>query len=415
MTDLAHSASSLPHRSKASLDAFFSYGFRPFFLGASAYAVLVMAVWLLWLITPAAGGSQQWLPVAGSPYAWHAHEMVFGFAVASVAGFLLTAVPNWTGTLPLSGAPLVLLFSVWIAGRIAMAFSALLPAEIFAAVDLAFLPLLGGFAARQLLVRPAARNLVFLLILSLMTAGNAAYHLATAGIISLDPLATVRPVLMMLVLMLAIIGGRIVPAFTHNWLHLAEPLRARPKRVRWLDVTSVSSIALLIALHIGDAPDVLVGAAALFAALANGMRLLLWRGWGARGAPIVWILHLGYAWVVIGLVLTACAALTGRIPIVLAYHAFGTGAVGTMIMAVMTRASLGHTGRPLVAPPLIVWAYWLVTAAAVLRVTGPALAPQHYAAFLTGAGIAWILAFGLFVIVYAPILTTPRVHTKLAA
>jgi uncharacterized protein involved in response to NO len=415
MTDLAHSASSLPRRSKASLGAFFSYGFRPFFLGASVFATLIMAVWLTWIATQAAGGSQQWLPVAGSPYAWHAHEMVFGFAVASVAGFLLTAVPNWTGALPLSGSPLVLLFSVWVAGRVVMAFSGHLPAPIVAGVDLAFLPLLGGFAARQLLVRPAARNLVFLLILSVMIAGNAAYHLATAELVSLDPLAAIRPVLMMLVLMLAIIGGRIVPAFTHNWLHVGHPSRARPMRFVRLDLASVGSIALLVLLQIGGAPDVLVGLVALLSGLANGARLLLWRGWAARKAPIVWILHLGYAWVVAGLLITACAALTGRVPIVLAYHAFGTGAVGTMIMAVMTRASLGHTGRPLVAPRLVVWAYWLVTIAAVLRVAGPALVPQHYAAFLTGAGVAWIVAFALFVVVYAPILTTPRVHTRTAA
>jgi uncharacterized protein involved in response to NO len=248
-----------------------------------------------------------------------------------------------------------------------------------------------------------------------MIAGNAAYHLATAEILGIDPLAAIRPVLMMLVLMLAIIGGRIVPAFTHNWLHVGQQSHVRPLRYAWLDIASVGSIALLVLFEVAGAPDLLVGLTALVSCIANGARLLLWRGWAARGAPIVWVLHLGYAWVVVGLLLTACAALTGRIPIILAYHAFGTGAVGTMIMAVMSRASLGHTGRPLVAPTLIVWAYWLVTAAGVLRVLGPVLAPEHYAAFLAGAGLAWILAFALFVIVYAPILTTPRVHTKRTA
>ena len=170
-------------RQRASLGVLFSYGFRPFFLGAAVYAVAIMAVWLAWLGSQAQWGVAWELPVTGSPFAWHAHEMVFGFAVAAIAGFLLTAIPNWTGALPLSGLPLALLFLAWLAGRAVMAVSGLLAPAFVAIVDLAFLPLLGSFAAVSLFVRPAPRNLVFLAVIAAFTAANVVYHLVTAGII----------------------------------------------------------------------------------------------------------------------------------------------------------------------------------------------------------------------------------------
>ncbi len=400
-------------RRGASLDALFSYGFRPFFLGATIYAVLIMAVWLAWL-----GGQFSWgvpwaLPIVGSPFAWHAHEMVFGFAVAAIAGFLLTAIPNWTGALPLSGLPLALLFLTWLAGRAVMAVSGLLAPAVVAIVDLAFLPLLGSFAAVSLFVRPAPRNLVFLAVVAAFTGANVVYHLAAAGIISVpDEMGSMRFALMLVVLMVSIIGGRIIPAFSHNWLHLNLGAVPMPRRVAWLDVASIASIALLALILLVPVPRAVEGGVALAAALLNGARLFLWRGWTTWRAPIVWILHLGYAWLVVGLLLAALATVTTRIPMVAALHALGAGAVATMILAVMSRASLGHTGRPLTAPPLIVWAYALITLAALLRVAGALVGSQLYAALLTGAALAWIAAFGLFVVVYAPILTTPRVHTK---
>lgn len=408
-------ASSGSRRQRASLDALFSYGFRPFFLGAAVYAILIMVVWLAWLGAQVFWEAPWTLPVAGSPFAWHAHEMIFGFAVAAIAGFLLTAIPNWTGALPLSGFPLAVLFLAWLAGRIAMAVSGLLAPALVAVVDIAFLPLLGGFATVQLFVRPAPRNLVFLAVIAAFTAANTAYHLAASGIIAADGLGIMRFALMLVVLMVAIIGGRIIPAFTHNWLHLNLGAVPMPRRIAWLDIASVVSIALLALLLVVPVPDGFEGTAALAAGLLNGARLLLWRGWTTRRAPIVWVLHLGYAWLVVGLLLAALAAVTTLIPSAAASHALGIGAVGTMILAVMSRASLGHTGRPLIAPPVVVWAYVLVTAAAVLRVVGALVGTHLYAIFLICAALAWIASFSLFVLVYAPILTTPRVHTKVGA
>jgi uncharacterized protein involved in response to NO len=392
----------------ASWSALFSYGFRPFFLGAAIQTVAAMSFWIVWLTTQ----EPAWMAQRGSPTAWHAHEMVFGFGIAAVAGFLLTAVPNWTGALPLSGRPLVLLFTVWVTGRIAMTGADALPIALVAAIDLAFVPYLALLAARQLLVKPVPRNFIFLVLLVIMTAANAAYHAAVAGLISTDSVAPVRVGLLVLVVMTAIVGGRIVPAFTHNWLHLNAPDEPMPRRYAALDFVAVVSVALFALCEISSVPAVYVGSVAVAAALANGARLVLWRGWAAWRAPIVWVLHLGYAWIVVGLTLAGAAVITPAVPPSLAMHAFGTGAVGTMVMAVMTRASLGHTGRPLVAPRPIAWAYGAVTLAALMRTFGILLAPDAYVPLLIAAGVAWITAFALFVFVYGPILTSPRLSAR---
>lgn len=411
---LSHSA--FPERApsaRPSFDAAFSYGFRPFFLGAAVYAALAMGLWICWLAGAAHGWTLAWLPIGGSAVAWHAHEMVFGFAAAAIGGFLLTAVPNWTGALPISGLPLVLLFAAWLVGRVAMGVSALLPYPVVMVLDVLFLPVLGAFAARQLFVRPALRNLVFLVLVAALTLANVLFHLGMAGMLAVDPLWAVRCAVLLVILMIAIIGGRIIPAFTHNWLNVRRTSPHMPKRIPRLDVAALASLAAFVLLAASSAPDLLLGTVALVAAATNGARLVLWRGFATRAEPIVWVLHLGYAWIVAGLALAALAAFTGLVPSAMVSHAFGTGAIGTMIIAVMSRASLGHTGRPLVAPRTVVWAYHLVTLSAVLRVAAPAVAPDVAALLLTLAGGAWIGAFVLFARVYAPILTTPRVHTKL--
>jgi uncharacterized protein involved in response to NO len=335
--------------------------------------------------------------------------MIFGFAAAAVAGFLLTAVPNWTGALPLSGSPLMLLFAVWLGGRIAMLAAGLLGPVIVAVVDLAFLPTLGVSAARQLYVKPAARNFLLLAIIAAMLGANVAYHLSNTGLWSGQELGSLRFALMLLVLMITIVGGRVIPGFTHNWLHLNMASTRMPQRFAWLDAASIVSVALLAVLHLLPGSDSATGCIALVAALANGARLYFWHGLPTWRAPIVFILHVGYAWLVIGLVLMGAAAFGAGLPSIPAEHALGAGAVATMIMAIMSRASLGHTGRAIVAPKPIVVAYGLLTLAAFLRVFGANLSPAHYSEILQLAAWAWLGAFGLFVAVYAPVLMTPRI------
>jgi uncharacterized protein involved in response to NO len=397
-----------PKGERASLQALFSYGFRPFFLGAGLYAFFAMGLWLVWLSMQA----PDWAMFANSPFAWHAHEMIFGFAAAAVAGFLLTAVPNWTGALPLSGSPLMLLFAAWLSGRIAMLAGGNLDPVFVAAADLAFLPLLGASAALQLFVKPAPRNFMLLTILGALVGANFAYHLSSNGIWPANELGSLRFALMLLVLMIAIIGGRVIPAFTHNWLHLNRVSARMPQHPPWLDAAAIVSIALLTVLQLLHAPDWVQGSTALFAALANGVRLALWRGYQTWRAPIVFVLHVGYAWLVIGLFLSGAAAFGSGLPSVPAEHAFGAGAVATMIMAIMTRASLGHTGRAIVAPRGIGLAYGLLTLAAFLRVFGVQVAPALYAEVLVIAAVAWMAAFALFVGVYMSILTTPRISSR---
>jgi uncharacterized protein involved in response to NO len=276
-------------------------------------------------------------------------------------------------------------------------------------VDLTFLPALGVSAARQLFVKPAPRNLMLLGILAAMLGANFAYHFSSIGLTSGAELGAVRFALMLLVLLIAIIGGRVIPAFTHNWLHLNRASARMPQRFAWLDAAAIVGVALLALLQVVPAPDWVTGCIALVAALANGARLILWHGAPTWRAPIVLVLHVGYTWLVIGLVLMSAAAFGSGLPSIAAEHAFGAGAVATMIMAIMTRASLGHTGRAIVAPKTVVLAYGLLTLAAFLRVFGAGLSPTHYTELLQAAASAWVGAFGLFVAVYAPILMTPRI------
>ena len=358
-------------RQRVSAHALFSYGFRPFFLGAGVYALVVMGIWIVWLSMQMPG----WAMFESSPFAWHAHEMIFGFAAAALAGFLLTAVPNWTGALPLSGAPLMLLVAVWLLGRMAMLAAGLLGPVTVAVVDLAFLPLLGVSAARQLFVKPAARNVMLLAILAALLGANVAYHLASNGIWPGHEFSGLRFALMLLVLMIAIIGGRVIPAFTHNWLHLNSASARMPQRLTWLDAAAIVGVALVAVLQLLPAPEWVQGCIALFAAAVNAARLFLWRGARTWQAPIVFVLHVGYAWLVVGLLLMSAAAFSSGLPSIPAEHAFGAGAVATMIMAIMTRASLGHTGRAIIAPKAVEAAYFLLTLARFCVCLGWGLAP----------------------------------------
>jgi uncharacterized protein involved in response to NO len=388
---------------------FFSHAFRPFFLGAGIYAALAMAAWLAWIAIHAAGAMPEFVTVAEPLHLWHSHEMVFGFAAASVGGFLLTAVPSWTGAPHSRGLPLGIMFAIWCSGRIAMWCTALLPPAIPMLVDIAFLPVLAFAAAKQLAAQPALRNVIFLsLILGLVT-GNVLFHVGRLELIAGGMESGVRLGLGTLVVMIVVIGGRVIPAFTTN------ALRRRgfgeddwPKRRIPVDQAALVLSAATVILLVWGASDVATGIAALLAAVVNLMRLSGWKGLKTLPEPIVWVLHLGYAWLVVGFALLSAACLLGSGSPVSGLHALGTGAIGTMTLAIMSRASLGHTGRGLIAARPVVIAYVLVSAAALLRCFGPALAPGYYNEIMLAAGLAWITAFLLFSVVFAPILLGPR-------
>ena len=389
---------------KAPFPAIFAYGFRPFFLSAGCYAVIAMGCWLA---VYAAGASP---PTGLPPQLWHAHEMVFGFVAAAIAGFLLTAVPSWTGRQGYSGRPLALLVSLWLAGRIAVGAWGLL-AEAAAAIDLAFFPGLALTLAPALIRARSFRNLPFLVILTILFAANALFHAEMLGWTK----DTAGPGLLLaintMLVLVVIVGGRIIPSFTLNWL------RRRGKSVTigptpGLDAAAIGATILVLAVDLISPDTPAAGVVALAGALLHAARLARWRGMETASEPILWILHLGYGWVVVGLTLKAAWLLTGASFAANWLHALTVGVFATMILAVMTRVALGHTGRALVASRPIVAVYASITLAGAVRVFGPGLGPWAYLPSIAAAGLLWIAAFLLFLAVYTPILVRPRLDGR---
>jgi uncharacterized protein involved in response to NO len=382
----------------------FAYGFRPFFLLAGIFATLSVVAWL-------------WIYGAGvvpdtrmPPQFWHAHEMIFGFIAAAVGGFLLTAVPSWTGGRGFSGLPLIALTVSWLAGRIAFGLSDTLPVGLLAALELAFLPGVALLIAPTLF-RSSNRNTRLLLVLLALWSMDALflYGIATGGMAA--SAAALRGALGLVLVLLTVIGGRIVPAFTRNALGQS----GRDAVIRSHPLTEKLVVPAMLGYAIADmvAPTATATAwVAAIAAVLQAWRLSGWQGLRTASQPIVWILHVAYLWLPIGLALKAAFLFGGFAWAAHWQHALGVGAAGSMILAVMTRASLGHTGRPLRAHPVTAAAYGLLTAATAVRVFGPSLLPAHYGDIVMAAGTLWSGAFLLYVAIYAPVLLTPRVDDK---
>jgi uncharacterized protein involved in response to NO len=376
--------------------AILSDGYRPFFLMAGIMAAVWVPLWLL--VQQGAGQSASYLPAN----VWHAHEMIFGYAVAVLSGFLLTAGRNWTGLATARGPWLAGLALLWLAGRILL-LTDIVPPDLAAAVDLAFLPALAIAMAVPLLRARSYRNLVFLAILAALFALNLLVHLGARGALEWDSLRIFRIALDLFAVVIAIVGGRIIPSFTRNALP-AAPIRARA----WLDAPAMAALALLVVLDLATEPGVATGVVALAAAALHALRLSGWGGLATRRTPILWVLHIGYLWLVAGLALRGLSALIEAVPPSAALHALGAGAVGTMTLAMMTRVALGHAGRPLKAARPIVLAYWLVIAAAALRVAAACLEGTGGDHMLIASGASWSAGFVIFVVIYAPLLMRPR-------
>ncbi len=381
--------------------ALFAYGFRPFFLLAGLQAVVIMAVWLCVYFDPTL-----WPADALPAWLWHAHEMMFGFVPAAIAGFLLTAVPSWTGTNGYSGAPLAALTGLWLLGRIAM-LPIGVPEPAAATADLLFFPVLAAMLAGRLIRAGKPRNMAFLLLLALLFATNLAFHLGRMAILPGGELIGLGAAADLFAIIVAVIGGRIIPAFTQGALR-QQGIPFTVAAVPVLDAAAIASLVLVLVTDLASLGLVATGAAALLAALLHGARLTRWQGWRARRVPLVWVLHLGYGFLVLALALKGIGLLTGAALGAKWLHALTIGCFGTMILGVTTRASLGHTGRPLVPPRGAIAAYFLVPVAALVRVFAPALMPDAYAGSVAAAGGLWLLAFLLFLLAFAPILVSPR-------
>jgi uncharacterized protein involved in response to NO len=382
--------------------AILAYGFRPFFFLAGLSAVLGLGLWLADLAGVFA------IPTDFAPLTWHAHEMLFGFTVAAIAGFLLTAIPNWTGRLPLQGGPLLGLVLLWLAGRLAVAVSAAIGAWPAAAIDLAFLAALLFVIAREIVAGKNWRNLPMLAAIGALLVANGLMH---AEALDLGTFAATgwRLAISIATILIALIGGRIVPSFTRNWL-AKRPGETMPVPFGRLDQVALGATVLALAAW-RALPGTGAAALAAIAAALNAVRLYRWRGYRSLADPLVLVLHVGYAWVPLGLGLLALAQGTDLLPESAAVHGLTAGAIGTMTLAVMTRATQGHTGRRLRADPGTTTVYVLVTTSAVARIAA-SVSVEGYDLLIWIAGAAWIAAFGSFLALYGPMLFRPRIDGR---
>lgn len=389
------------------MSIFFGYAFRPLFLLATAHAIAIVplwvAAWLGYLPMPVSLGTPTW---------WHAHEMIYGFAGAAVGGFALTAVATWTKRPPVSGARLMILSSLWLVARVLFALpsSRQLAAAIVA--DLAYGVLLFALMSREVIAARNRRNYKVLSILGLLPVTNALF----LGAITLNP-AWARTALVaglwLIVVLINLIGGRIIPTFTRNWLQRRGLAKGReltmplPPEFDRVDLLGTWLLVAFATLQLADAPSIMTAPVGMLASVLLFVRLIRWQGIRAFDEPLVWVLHVAFAWLPLGVLLLSAAELR-LVPETAGIHALTSGAVTTMIIAVAGRAALGHTGRPLESHPVLTAAYVLITVAAICRVAaawGPAAR-----ALIGCSAAAWCVGFLCFAWRYIPILTQPRIQ-----
>lgn len=379
--------------------AFLRGGFRPFFFLGAAWAIVVVGLWIL-----AMAGSIA-LPTAFDPLAWHRHEMLFGYLGAVIAGFLLTAVPNWTGRLPIAGGQLAALAALWIAARLAILFSAWTGPIVALLLDVGFLLTLSLLCAREVII---ARNRNLPVVGATLLLGMAAGvdHAEAIGWVATDGLGW-RGGFALVLLLVTLIGGRIIPSFTRNWLARQGRIDGLPSQPSRFDLFAIAVTATGLLGWLVEAPANIAGPLLLGGGTLQLIRLARWRGWTTLADPLVFILHLSYAWLPLGLILLGMSLMVPTQPVSSALHALAAGAMASMTLAVMTRATLGHTGRELRADGGTTVIYLLVTLGAASRVAAPWL-PFDYLLMIKLSGALWMGAFLLFLALYGPKLMGPR-------
>ncbi|WP_136658939.1 NnrS family protein [Nitratireductor sp. XY-223] len=382
--------------------AILSYGFRPFFLGGAAWAAIAMSLWLAALT-----GAIE-IPTRLDPVSWHAHEFLYGYLGAIIAGFLLTAIPNWTGRMPIAGWQLGGLWALWLLGRIAVATSAAWPALAVSAIDLAFPLFFAGIIVREIISGRNWRNLSVVALFGILLAGNAIFHWeASRGDFAAQGIG-IRIGLATAVMLIALIGGRIVPSFTRNWLAKrgSDSLPAPP--MGGIDRAALLVLLAALAIWVLRPEAKAAGIGLVLAGLCHAVRLARWSGFRTGSEPLVWVLHAGYAFIPVGALVVGLSVLMpdiiGAAP---AQHAWMAGGIGLMTLAVMTRATLGHTGQALTAGTATTAIYVLLIIAVFARLLVVGL-PQFSGALHTASGLAWLAAFSGFVIFYGRLLILPR-------
>ena len=382
----------LQRRREYSGRALFSYGFRPFFLAAGLWAMISLPLWLHQFYGDIV------LPTHFAPLDWHVHEMLFGYVAAAVAGFLLTAIPNWTGRLPVNGWPLAGLTALWLMGRVAIFFSGRIGNALAAAIDLSFLLVLAAVAAREIIAGRNWRNLRVLGVVGVLALGNIVFHaeVLVRGTANYGS----RIALTAVILLISLIGGRIVPSFTHNWLARNNPGRLPVPFSRYDMFAIIAGFIALLAWIVAPG-DLICGGLLLLAGLIHTGRLARWAGDRTLANLLVLVLHVAYAFVPLGFLLVGLSIFTPAIPLTGGIHAWTAGAVGLMTVAVMTRATLGHVGQPLHASIATQVIYALIFVSAILRIIAAFAASLN---LIEVAAICWLLGFALFLLAYGPLL-----------
>ena len=376
--------------------ALWNLGFRPFYLLASVFGALSVLAWT--------GQLSGYLPAAYLQGAlWHGHEMLFGYTIAVIAGFLLTAVRNWTGQPTPTGVPLMALAALWVLGRVLV----LTPFAIAAAVANAAFPVALAVAIGIPLARSRnVRNYFFVGLLVLMGGLILSLHLALQGAFELLPRLGLLLAMDVVLFIMAVMGGRVIPMFTNNGVP-----GTRATRNPLVEKLALGAVLLLFVADLLQWHPAVIAGIALIGAIAHGVRLLLWRSWRTLATPLVWILHAAYAWFVVYLLLRALSA-AGWLGESFAIHALTVGAIGGLTLGMMTRTARGHTGRPLVADGHEFAMFLLVQIAAIVRVFGGMASPESYLASVQLSGLLWSAAFGLYAVRYWPVLTRPRLDGK---
>lgn len=377
-------------------------GFRPFYLLAAIFGIVAVSAWLMSFAGVIHVGDHL------RDLNWHSHEMIFGFAPAITAGFLLTAVRNWTGQPTPTGAPLAGLVVLWLVARVLMLTG---PANLAAIVDILFLPTLGIAVGIPIWRSRNSRNYKVLAVLVVLTLANTCYHLASLNLIPVSFMRTsMTAALDAFAILIAIVGGRVIPAFIGNAVK-----ESNPRHIRGVEIVSVGALVVIL---IADTltPWTAVSNKAWFvllviAAAGQGIRLLLWQPLRARGNPLLWMMPVAYLWLPLSLALRALAALN-KVPISVSFHALTIGAITSLMIAMMMRSALGHTGRSLVAGRVEIITFVLLQLATVVRVLASSVVPGAYSEAMNVSGVVWILAFVVFLFRYWSILTQARIDGR---
>ena len=393
-----HSRTALP------ITPFLRLAFRPLFLGGTIFSIITIAWWSYFWLNPF-----NWQPYGG-PIWWHGHEMLFGFGVSIVVGFLLTAVQTWTGVAGLKGGPLLVLVLAWLLGRLLLAFGGDLPLWLIMAGDLLFLIFAAIAMAYPVFKAKQRQNMIFVPILAILALLNGLSHW---GVVTNQPEVAQRSLhgaIMMFVLIIAILGGRVIPFFTANGAGVVK----KPP-IKWLEIVSIASIVVLVAIaFVGfdKVPNNLLLTVSSIAAIVNGWRFLRWNGQHCAKIPLLWSLHLSYAFIPLGFIVLALYAAGYSASLSAAVHCFTVGAMGGMILAMISRVTLGHTGRPLQPPKLMSIGYIAIIVGAILRVALPGWFPEGATWAMSLAGGLWILSYGIYVFYYGPMLVSARVDGR---